>query len=83
MTDFFNKWIKGLDKTRKVAFGRISNFLGTSEIDRDTWDDLEALLIQADLGVKTTLSVIENLRETVAAEGITQTTELKKSSRPN
>ena len=77
MTDFFNKWIKGLDKTRKVAFGRISNFLGTSEIDRDTWDDLEALLIQADLGVKTTLSVIENLRETVAAEGITQTTELE------
>ncbi len=77
MTDFFNKWIKGLDKTRKVAFGRISNFLGTSEIDRDTWDDLEALLIQADLGVKTTLSVIENLRETVAVEGITQTTELE------
>jgi len=77
MTDLFNKWIKGLDKTRKIAFGRISNFLGTSEIDQETWEDLEALLVQADLGVETTLSVIEKLREVVTLEGITHADELE------
>ncbi len=77
MTDFFNKWIKGLDKTRKVAFGRISNFLGASEINQETWDDLEALLIQADLGVETTHSVIQKLREIVSIEGITHANELE------
>lgn len=77
MANLFNNWIKGLDKTRKVTFGRISNFLGTSDIDRDTWDELEALLIQADLGVNTVLSVINNLKKVVQAEGITQQIELE------
>ena len=77
MTDIFNKWIKGLDKTRKVTFGRISNFLGTSEINQETWEDLEAILIQADLGVETTLSVVQKLQEIVATEGITRAAELE------
>lgn len=76
-----NKWRSGLEKTRKVAFGRISNFLGTSEIDHDTWDELEALLIQADLGLETTMSVIAAVRDKVQIEGLTQAdqviTELK------
>ena len=77
MTDIFNKWIKGLDKTRKVTFGRISNFLGASEINHETWEDLEAILIQADLGVETTLSVVQKLQEIVANEGITRAVELE------
>ena len=47
-----NKWRHGLEKTRKVAFGRIANFFGVSEIKDDTWEDLEALMIQADMGWK-------------------------------
>jgi len=74
--NIFNKWRKGLEKTRKVAFGRISNFLGTSELNDETWDDLEALLIQADMGIETTMDVIDSLREKVYEEGITQSEEL-------
>ncbi len=72
----FEKWRKGLEKTRKVAFGRISNFFGASELDDDAWEDLEALLIQADIGVDTTLDVVEALRETVHEKGLTQRQEL-------
>lgn len=74
---FFDKWRAGLEKTRKVTFGRIANFLGTSELDEGTWEDLEALLIQADMGMDTTLVVIDDLRKKVNEHGLTQTDELK------
>lgn len=74
--NIFNKWKNGLDRTRKVAFGRIANFLGTSEIDDETWEDLEAMLVQADLGIEVTEEVIAALQERVQAEGLTQTDEL-------
>lgn len=77
MANIFSKWAKGLDKTRKVTFGRISNLLGTSEIGADTWEDLEAMLIQADLGVSTTMEILDTLREAVRRDGLTQANELK------
>ena len=74
--NIFNKWRKGLEKTRKVTFGRIANFLGTSELGDETWEDLEALMIQADMGMETTMDVVELLKDTVHEKGLTQTDEL-------
>jgi len=59
---------RGLAKTRKSFFGRIANMLGNSEIDSDTWDDIEAILIQADVGVETTGRIIKELK----SRGITK-----------
>ena len=47
---------ESLRKTRNTVFGQIMNILGTGEIDDDTWEDLEAVLIQGDVGVETTLN---------------------------
>jgi fused signal recognition particle receptor len=69
---------RGLEKTRSSFFGRIAQMLGASTIDEDTWDDLESMLIQADLGVDTTNTVIDYLREEVAAKSITRTDQLRK-----
>lgn len=77
MAEFFNKWLSGLDRTRKVAFGRISNFLGATEINADAWEELEAILIQADLGVDVTESIIHTLQQQVVDNGLTRTSELK------
>jgi len=77
VADIFSKWISGLERTRKQTFGRISSILGTSEIADETWDDLEAALIQADMGLPTTQSVIESLRIAVQKEGLTRTNELQ------
>ena len=74
--NIFNKWKKGLEKTRKVTFGRISNFLGTSELNDDTWDELEALLLQADMGFETTASVIQTVRADVQERGLTRNDEV-------
>jgi fused signal recognition particle receptor len=59
---------RGLAKTRKSFFGRIANMLGNTEIDDETWDDIEALLIQADVVVETTGRIIKELR----SRGITK-----------
>lgn len=74
--NIFNKWRKGLEKTRKVAFGRIANFFGTTELSEETWEELEAILIQADMGVETTQAVIEKLHDSVHEQGLTKTDEL-------
>jgi len=65
-----------LTRTRKSVFGRIASLLGAGEIDEDTWDDLEALLIQADVGVATTMTIIERLQLRVRQDGVTHTEQL-------
>jgi fused signal recognition particle receptor len=55
-----------LTKTRRSFFGQISSLLGGGEITEETWEDLEALLVQADVGVNTTIKIVDNLREQVA-----------------
>jgi fused signal recognition particle receptor len=52
------------------VFGQIVNVLGAGEITEETWDDLEALLIQADFGMPTTLAIVGRLREQVDTEGL-------------
>ena len=59
-----------LAKTRQGLFGRIGSLFQASEITEETWDELEALLIQADLGVNTALQVVEHVRERVQRENI-------------
>ena len=77
MADLLSKWKQGLERTRKVAFGRISTFFGASDISSETWDNLEAVLIQADLGLETTESVVNNLKQRVASQGLTRSAELQ------
>jgi fused signal recognition particle receptor len=55
-----------LTKTRRSFFGQIAGLLGGGEITEETWEDLEALLVQADVGVNTTMTLVDNLREQVA-----------------
>lgn len=81
MADIVSKWLNGLERTRKQTFGRISTFLGTSELTQETWDDLEGMLIQADIGLETTQSVINSLQNEVKNEGLTNTGELQEKLR--
>ena len=68
---------RGLTKTRQSFFGRISQILGNTEIDDDTWDDIETLLIQADTGFDTTLRVVDTLQDQVRSQGITKADQLQ------
>jgi len=77
MVDFLNKWKDGLERTRKVAFGRIATIFGATQIGNQTWEELEAILIQADVGIDTTQSIVEILKNNVTKDGITRSDELQ------
>lgn len=81
MNKLFSRWRDGLARTSKAAFGQIASVLGTSEITAETWDDLEALLLQADLGLETTTSILDSLKATARAEGLTRANELSSALR--
>ena len=70
---------ESLARTRRSVFGQIAGLLGATDIDDETWDDLEALLIQADVGVETTLGVVERMRERVRQEGIVRSNTLQET----
>ena len=72
----FKNLRESLRKTRQSVFGQIVNVLGTGEIDDETWEDLEALLLQSDMGVPTTLALVESMQERVREEGIYRADEL-------
>nr|WP_297940136.1 signal recognition particle-docking protein FtsY [uncultured Lachnoclostridium sp.] len=68
---FFSKLVSGLTKTRNNIVAGIDNiFSGFSSIDEDFYEELEEILIMADLGIATTTNVIENLRQKVKEQKI-------------
>lgn len=76
MTDKLSRWRAGLSKTSKYAFGRLARVLGATEITGETWDELEAILIQADMGVDIAIDVIENLKQVVKNDGLLKSEQL-------
>jgi len=81
MDNIFNKWRQGLEKTSRATFGRIATVFGATEIDDETWDELEAILVQADLGVETTEDIIKAMRKRAEDEFIIRTGDLQKTLR--
>ena len=81
MADILSRWRSGLAKTSKATFGRIAGLLGATEITANTWDELEALLVQADLGIETTTEVIGSLQRFARDEGLLRSDELEHALR--
>ena len=68
---------KGLEKTKENVFGKISRAVaGKSVIDELALDDIEEALITSDIGVETTLKIIEKLEERVAKDKYINSSEL-------
>jgi len=61
---------RSLEKTRRNVFGRIATLFQADELDEEFWEDLEALLIQADVGVKTTQDLVERLQDRSRRAGL-------------
>ncbi|MDW8326155.1 MAG: signal recognition particle-docking protein FtsY [Anaerolineales bacterium] len=68
-----------LSKTRDAVFGRVATLLGQTDITAATWDELEATLIQADVGAKLAAELVSRLKGRATAEGIIRAEALKRS----
>jgi fused signal recognition particle receptor len=53
---------ESLTKTRRSFFGRIAGLFRQDKVTDETWEELEMLLLQADVGAKTTIRLVESLR---------------------
>lgn len=75
---FFGRLVEGLTKTRKsIAAGFDYIFSGFSKIDDDFYEELEEVLVMADLGVHTTEKIIENLKLKVKEDHIKEPSQCK------
>lgn len=77
-TSLFQRLKEGLDKTRKEVGIKINTVIGAYvKIDDEMLEDLEDILISADVGMETTMKLIDNLRETIIREKIKDPKEVK------
>ena len=75
---FFNKLNKGLKKTRDSMSGAINSALyGKNEIDDEFYDDLEEILIMADVGVNTSGEIVSRLRDEVFKKNLHKASDVK------
>ena len=75
---FFGKLVAGLQKTRdNIISGMDSIFSGFSAIDDEFYEEIEETLIMGDLGIQTTMSIVEDLRKKVKEQGIKDPAECK------
>ncbi len=75
---FFSKLKEGLDKTRKGITDKIDDlFNNYGEIDDEMFDELEEILIMADVGMSTSMKIIEKLREELKVRKVKDSREIK------
>lgn len=75
---FFSKIKKGLQKTRSNIMSGVENVLkGFTSIDEELYEELEEALIMADIGVETSVEIINRLRERVKAEKVHEVAEVR------
>lgn len=76
---FFSRLVEGLNKTREnIVSGMDSIFSGFSAIDEDFYEELEETLIMGDLGIQTTMKIMEDLRSKVKEQHIKEPSECKR-----
>lgn len=76
--NWFGRLKSGLAKTRNQFMSQLSGLLRIGrKIDEDLMEEIEEILIQADVGVDTTLTLMDNVRERVRAEGLSDSSELE------
>jgi fused signal recognition particle receptor len=76
---FFKRFRKAVSATRENLVTRIEDVVkGKKEIDAATLDDLEEILIGADIGVQTTMEILDDVRQKVARKALNDVDELKR-----
>ncbi len=77
---FFEKLRQGLSKTKNAIFGRIKDlFISMRKVDEDMLDELEEILITADVGVETTEKIIAALRRKIQEDRLTESEDVYKA----
>jgi fused signal recognition particle receptor len=66
---------KATEKTRRGLFGQMTSLFRGAKLDEELWEQVEELLISADVGVASTMDLVERLRERVKSERVSDSEE--------
>ncbi len=72
-----NLFARGLKRSKDTWFGQVTRLFDRERIDESVWEDLEELLIAADVGMATTDKLLERIKSRVAAEKISDGASVK------
>lgn len=77
---FFDKLKAGLGKTKEAVFGQINQVIkNCRKVDEDLLEELEEIMIMADIGVETTENIIDELRDRIKTDKIKDADEVKEA----
>jgi fused signal recognition particle receptor len=74
-------WRQTLQKTRQTALGRLTTLLGASELTTEFWDQLEEVLLLADIGVETTTTLLDDLKQSSHQEALVKGAQVEEQLR--
>jgi fused signal recognition particle receptor len=75
--DLFKKTESGVKRSREAWFGKIANIFSRDTLGDELWDELEDLLVSADVGVETTNKLLGNVKQRVKADKLTDVSRAK------
>ena len=79
---FFDKLKSGLSKTKESFDSKINNvFSNFRKVDEEFLEELEEVLIMSDMGVDTSVKIVDNLRKKIKKENIKEEEEVKEALR--
>ncbi len=77
-TGFFQRLKQGLSKTKQGITDRVDSLIKSyQKIDEDLFEDLEEILISADIGINTTMEIVDELKDTVRQEKVSDPQDIK------
>ncbi|OGO60769.1 MAG: signal recognition particle-docking protein FtsY [Chloroflexi bacterium RBG_19FT_COMBO_48_23] len=77
MRDSLDKTQQGLKRSRETWFGKVASLFDRTRVGDEVWDELEELLIAADVGVTTTQKLIEKVKQRIKAEKLSEGTQVR------
>jgi fused signal recognition particle receptor len=72
MSDLLSKTQQGVERSREAWFGKMARLFDRTRVEDEVWDELEELLIAADVGVATTQKLIEKVKQRVRTEKLSE-----------
>ena len=72
MSDLLSKTQQGVKRSRETWFGKVASLFDRTRVEDEVWDELEELLIAADVGVATTQKLIEKVKQRVRTEKLSE-----------
>src|SRR4030042_1686429 len=75
MPELLSKTEQGVKRSRESWFGKVASLFNRPKIEEETWDELEELLIAADVGVANTEQLIQSVKQRVKVEKLSESSQ--------